>query len=179
MKPWPWLLSIALISCASAPPNPSATQPEPFALPDTSPVNVQWRDPHTFSEARHGPLTRDEQSQWVMELAKDARRQAERRLRAGERMQIEFIDIKRAGDFEPSADMQYRQIRVMRDIYPPRITLRFTRTAADGSILAQGERRLTDLAFLQGVSALDNDPLRYEKALLQRWLRRELPDASP
>ena len=47
---------------------------------------------------------------------------------------------------------------------------------ADGAVLAQGERRLADPGFLQGAARLDDsDPLRFEKRLIDDWLRREFP----
>ena len=43
---------------------------------------------------------------------------------------------------------------------------------------AQGERKLSDSGFLMGDNALDTDPLRHEKRLIDRWVRTEFaPDA--
>src|SRR3546814_9462255 len=62
----------------------------------------------------------------------------------------------------------------MRDIYPPRITLDFKLVGADGNVLAQGTRELSDIAYLQRGSPLaDSDQLRYEKRLIDDWLRKE------
>ena len=56
---------------------------------------------------------------------------------------------------------------------------RFVYHGADGRVLAQGERKLTDLAFLIGSAPLDSsDPLRFEKRMIDAWLRRELATAS-
>jgi hypothetical protein len=66
-------------------------------------------------------------------------------------------------------------VRFLRDIYPPRITLQFTLTDANGQVIDQGERRLSDTGYLFNSSLPSNtDPLRYEKRLLDDWLRREL-----
>jgi len=61
-----------------------------------------------------------------------------------------------------------------RDAYPPRIDLTFRLTAADGSLLKEGERKLREPVFALTGSAYRDDPLRYEKALLDTWLEREL-----
>ena len=46
---------------------------------------------------------------------------------------------------------------------------------AQGNVIEQGERKLVDTAFLMGSSTFGNsDQLRYEKRLLDDWLRREL-----
>ena len=64
----------------------------------------------------------------------------------------------------------------MREIYPPRIELTFKRMDAQGNVIAQGERRLRDTGFMMGSasSVLNSDPLRFEKRMLDDWLRREL-----
>jgi hypothetical protein len=64
-------------------------------------------------------------------------------------------------------------VRVVKDIYPPRIDLRFRLTDADGRTLSEGERSLRDSAFLTRDGLDSNDPLRFEKRLLDSWLRKE------
>src|SRR5690606_39529257 len=92
----------------------------------------------------------------------------------GQRLEVTSTDIERAGNFEPWQGMRTDHVRYMRDIYPPRISLDFTLTGVDGGVIAQGSRDLTDLSYLRGhPRARDNDPLRFEKQLLDDWLRRE------
>src|SRR3546814_6438044 len=67
----------------------------------------------------------------------------------------------------------------MRDVYPPRITLDFKLVGADGNVLAQGTRELSDIAYLQRGSLLaDSDQLRYEKRLIDDWLRKEFREPA-
>lgn len=63
---------------------------------------------------------------------------------------------------------------MMRDIYPPRIDLDFTLTDANGKVLRQGSRKLRNLGYLSSGTGMgsNSDSLRYDKALLDRWLRR-------
>ena len=39
----------------------------------------------------------------------------------------------------------------------------------------EGEQRLVDTAFLMNSRPMDTDPLRFEKDMIDTWLRRELP----
>lgn len=149
----------------------------PRALPEQGPVSVRWEDPRTFSEIRRSHnVAESRRGDWVATLATHLRNYAARRLPAGERLDVDITDIELAGDFEPWRGPQFQDTRFIRDIYPPRMTLTFTRTDANGAVVAQGERTLTDLGFLMGgrTSGLDSDPLRYEKAMIERWLVREL-----
>lgn len=166
------LLAVGLPAQASSVTDPDA----PRSLPAEGPVSVQWTDPAQFTEIRQSRNRWEAQrGNWVRELAEHLRKQAAARLPAGERLEVTITDIKRAGDFEPWQGMRTDHVRYMRDLYPPRIALDFTLTGADGSVLAQGSRELTDMAYLHGrPRARDNDPLRYDKQLLDDWLRREL-----
>lgn len=148
----------------------------PRGLPEQGPVSVQWSDPAKFSEIR-GSANRNEaeRGDWVTDIAKYLRERAERRLPGDERLEVTITDIRRAGNFEPWRGVQYQDVRILRDLYWPRIAIDFKRSRADGSVVAEGQRVLSDPAYLSNASVIgEGDPLRYEKALIERWLRREL-----
>ena len=141
-------------------------------------VNVDWTDPHAFSDTRDNPGIRQMRpEQWLALLSRHLERSADRILPAGERLDVTFTDIDRAGRVEPWRGPEWNDVRIVKDIYPPRIDLRFTLTGADGRVLASGERRLRDSAFLMRSTPDDSDPLRFEKRLLDDWLRREFRPA--
>ena len=154
------------------------TDPDaPRSLPAEGPVDVRWTDPAQFTEIRRSGNRREaRQGDWVHDLAEYLRKRASDRLRDGQRLEVTITDITRAGSYEPWHGISADTIRFMRDIYPPRITLDFKLVGADGNVLAQGTRELSDIAYLQRGSPLgDSDRLRYEKRLLDDWLRKEFP----
>ena len=148
----------------------------PGALPAEGPVDVSWRDPESFSEIRysHNP-NESRRGNWLEDLAEYTRKRAQARLPAGERLAVEFVDIDRAGDFEPWRGITLQDTRFIREIYPPRIVLNIKRTDAGGAVVAEGERKLLDAMFMGSVIHSDTDTLRFEKQLIDRWLARELP----
>lgn len=155
------------------------TDPDaPRSLPEQGPVNVRWENPANFSEIRYSHNSAESRrGNWVEELAEHLRKKAAMRLPAGERLDVNITDIELAGDFEPWRGVQFHDTRFMREIYPPRITLTFTRTDATGAVVAQGERTLTDSGFLmgEGTAGYRNEPLRYERNMIDRWLSKEFP----
>ena len=148
----------------------------PRALPADGPVSVEWTDPAQFTELRYSRNRWDAQrGDWVEDLAEHLRKQASKQLPEGQKLEVTITDIKRAGDYEPWHGSRLDDVRIMRDIYPPRISLQFTLTDANGQIIDQGERKLSDTGYLLNSSLPNNtDPLRYEKRLLNDWVRREL-----
>lgn len=139
-------------------------------------VEVTWTDPTRFAELRESPSSsrvRMKPEEWLGQLARSLRQRAERILPKGEHLSVTITDVKRAGTFEPWRGPNFDDVRIIKDIYPPRINLRFTLLAADGRQIADGERELRDPAFLGRSTPFQSDPLRYEKRLLADWLRRE------
>lgn len=170
-----------LASGAAGAKSRTVTDPDaPRALPEQGAVAVRWDDPAQFAEIRQSRNRFEaRRGDWVQQLAQYVRKRSEPQLAPGQRLSVEITDIKRAGDFEPWHGPQFDDTRFVRDIYPPRIDLSFTLSDANGQVIEQGQRTLRDLSFLMGArTAMQNDPLRYEKRLIDDWVYREFkPDA--
>ena len=184
MKMFPVLAGIALALWLSGPvaakPRMVTDPDAPRSLPVDGAVQVDWTDPAQFSEIRQsGNRWEAQRGDWVVQLAKYLQSSAAKRLPAGEQLQVTLTDINRAGDYEPWRGPNLQEARIVRDIYPPRISLTFKRTDAQGNVIAEGDRKLVDSAFLTGSSLFGaSDALRYEKSLLDDWLRKELKPAQ-
>jgi Protein of unknown function (DUF3016) len=157
------------------------TEPNaPRSLPEEGRVAVQWTDPAKFSELRgSGNRSEAQRGDWVTDLARYLRKSAERRLPGDERLEVTITDIRRAGNYEPWRGIQYNDVRILRDLYWPRIAIDFKLTRDDGSVVAEGQRVLSDPSYLSSASmSSEGDPLRYEKQLIDRWVRRELQNGD-
>lgn len=159
----------------------SVTDPQaPRALASNagSPVKVSWTDPAQFTDIRYSRNRWEaERGDWVNDLASYFQKAAAKRLPEGQQMQVTITDIKRAGDYEPWHGPRLDDVRIIKDIYPPRLSFTWTRTDASGRVIDQGEQKLVDTAFLMSSTSFnDSDPLRYEKRMIDDWLRRELRD---
>jgi hypothetical protein len=105
--------------------------------------------------------------------------EAARLIPEGSRLTISFTEIDMAGDFEPWRGPQFSDIRIVKDLYPPRLNFTYKLTDASGAVLREGEVKLRDVNFLMNAgSAISNDSLRHEKAIMDDWLRREFPKAK-
>ena len=175
----PLALALAVAGCASSGGNMLAAD-APRALPESGPVSVRWNDPADFTELRHSRNRSDaERGSWLTDLAEYLRKRAEAQLPNGERLELTIVDIDRAGDYEPWLGMRYQDTRIVRDIYPPRMTLQVKHFDASGNLVSEGERKLSDPAFLLSSTPInESDPLRYEKRMIDSWLRKELDTAA-
>lgn len=170
------VLSAMLAACATDARVRDVTDPSASrALEADSPVHVAWTDPAQFREIRFsGNRWEARRGDWVRKLAEHLQTGAERQLPEGHQLQITLTDIDRAGDYEPWYGPQFDRVRIMRDIHWPKIDLSFVQTDADGRVVAEGERTLSDPSYLRRLSSVrQHHELYYEKALLDSWLRRE------
>lgn len=177
-------VAVILLVCLVAGPvtakSRNVTDPDaPRSLPAGGPVSVDWTDPAEFSDIRFsGNRWEAQRGNWVQQLAEHLQRSAVRHLPPGQTLQVTLTDVMRAGRYEPWRGPNLQDTRIVRDIYPPRIELTFTRIDAQGSVIDQGDRRLSNAAFMMGSPVGSSDPLRFEKAMLDDWLRRQLRPAG-
>lgn len=176
---WATALISAALAAAFAVPAFAArvTDPElPRSLDADGPVTVSWTDPQAFSEIRYSRNRFEaERGDWVRGIARHLAKRAAGALGPGERLDVVITDIELAGDFEPGAGRS-DGVRIVRDIYPPRIDLSYTLYDASGDVADSGERSLRDIGFLhrQAGTVGSGDPLRHEKRLVDAWVRDEL-----
>ena len=139
-------------------------------------AEVKFFEPKKFTDVKDNDMGDYERTTYLDSLRDHILEQAKYFVPAGHKLAVTFTDIDMAGDFEPWRGPRFSDIRIVKDIYPPRIELSFQLTDAEGNAVKQGTRELRDLAFLMKITmAFRDDPVRHEKALLDDWLRSEFP----
>lgn len=143
-------------------------------------IQVAFAPDQQLSEVRDNPAWRGwmKPADWQKALSDHLRKRADRILPQGEQLQVTIDNIKLAGDYEPWRGPNAQDIRFMRDLYPPRIDLHYRLLGADGRVIREGEGKLRDMAYLQRTVPFNNDPLRFDKRLLDDWLNREFVRAQ-
>jgi len=157
---------LALAACAA--PGPKKALPER--------IQVSWAPNDQLTEVKNNSFQRGwlKPADWQKTLSDYLRKRADLVLPPGQKLEVTFEDIKLAGDFEPWRGPDAQDIRFMKDLYPPRATLRYRVIDAGGATIREGESKLTDMAYLQRATlATSTDPLRYDKRLLDDWLDKE------
>ncbi|MCW5605290.1 MAG: DUF3016 domain-containing protein [Burkholderiales bacterium] len=158
----------AVFVCASAP-----------VAPASGTVRVTYLHPEKFTDVGdHGYVTTDRRRDALLaQLARHLEQRAAGYLPTGGTLDVTITDIDMAGGFEwwrgPAAD----RVRIIRNVYPPRVRLEFKVTDATGRVVSGGQRSLTGLGLTKNFEYRD-DPLRHEKKLLDDWLAREFAPQS-
>lgn len=167
MKSTPLLFTV-LLSLASGPVQAAPATPAPR-------TDVAFIEPEKFTDLRDSWAFSDVRRTTHLDTLREHLVERTRTyVPEGQRLSITVTDIDLAGDFEPWRGPRFDDVRIIKDLYPPRINLSFRLTDASGRVMKEGSRQLRDLAFLMRItSAFPSDPLRHEKELLNDWLRDE------
>ena len=139
-----------------------------------APVQVEYLQPEMFADVGNHRFSDEKmRAAYLGELRGHLARRASKLLATGELLSVSITEVDMAGEFEAWRPPLV-EARIVTDIYPPRIDLTFRLAADDGKVIKEGTRRLRDPAFLGVANLYSGDPLRYEKALIDRWLEQEL-----
>jgi hypothetical protein len=138
----------------------------------SSNVTVAFHEADKFTDVR-SHFGGDTDEGYLKMLSQHLQRSADKRLAPGHKLEVTFTDIDLAGDYLPSA-AQNQDIRVIREIYIPRMKLSFRLLDENGKVINEGERRLSNMDFMNDLRLIGrNDPLFYDKNLLDDWINKE------
>lgn len=160
-----WGVLSALAASAAPTPAPART---------VARAEVVFFEPKKFTDVRDSSMGDYERTTYLDQIRDHLLEQAKYYVPDGHQLSVTFTDIDMAGDFEPWRGPRFDDIRIVKDIYPPRMVLAFRLTDADGQVVKEGKRDLRDLAFMMKISmTFRDDSVRHEKALIDDWLRTE------
>jgi hypothetical protein len=139
-------------------------------------AEVNFFEPQKFTDVRDSYMGDFERTTYLDSIRDHLLQQAKYYVPDGHTLNVTVTDVDMAGDFEPWRGPRFDDIRIVKDIYPPRINLAFRLTDAAGNVVKEGRRELRDLSFMMKITmSFRDDPVRHEKALLDDWLRAEFP----
>jgi len=140
-------------------------------------VEVIFDHPEKFTDVKDSWMGSDRGRDSTLALIKEyLENEAPRHLAEGQTLTLTFTDIDLAGDFEPERGMDFSDVRIVKDIYPPRMNFSYKLVDASGTVLKEGQEKLIDMAFQMSIGIIDRqDSLRYEKNMLREWLREQFP----
>lgn len=137
-------------------------------------AEVVFAHPEKFADAKEDYMGSDQGRDAILDSLRDyVVKQSRHYVPEGQRLAVTVTEVDLAGDFEPWRGPSAMDVRIIKDIYAPRIDLSFKLTDAGGKVLKEGARQLRDLAFMMKLSINTSDALRHEKALIDDWFRSD------
>lgn len=142
-------------------------------------TEVTFSHPEKFADVKDAYLGTEKGRDAVLSQLRDyIVQKAQKYVPAGDKLEVTVTDVDLAGDFEPWRGPEAQDVRIVKDIYPPKIDLEYKLVGPGGKAVMENKRQLRDLAFMMKLSINRDDNLRFEKALIDDWLRNDFQRAK-
>ncbi|BAJ00303.1 DUF3016 domain-containing protein [Shewanella violacea] len=137
-------------------------------------VKVTWQDPKSFRDIKAvGGIQSRYETRTFEALTKSLDKEASKILKPEQKLELIVTDLDLAGDVRPTFGATMNDIRLITDIYPPRITFSYSVLEGD-KVVVVGNEKLTDMGFMHTTGRMNDRPLRYESKLLADWMKKTL-----
>ena len=134
-------------------------------------AQVSFKDFKEYRDVRPSNETRGSYHQRVEKQLRQHIAKLAEQLPEGNTLSLNFDDIDLAGDVHYGIS----DIRVIKPIHFPRLTLSYKVTDSQGALLAEGQQiKLKDMAFMDRINRGLDRSFQYEKRLLTEWFEDEL-----
>ncbi len=145
----------------------------------SGPVSVEFVNPGEFADIKERMFpSKPEENRHLQSLRKHMEKSAARYLSSGQTLLIKFVDIDLAGEILPQTNPSFLDVRTVKGVYPPRAKLSYELRDAQGAAIRSGDADLRDLGFDTQAVGAGSDPLRFEKRMLDKWLRKEFGNSA-
>ncbi len=142
--------------------------------PASAEVTVRYATPREVSDFYFRSAS--ERDALYRELAGTLRRMGEQ-LPPGRSLKVELSDVRPAGRFNPVYDST--RPRMLNGATPPSLKLRYA-LSERGRTIARGEETVTDLNYLENISARTSlSSFPYERELIRDWFRDRILRGRP
>lgn len=130
-------------------------------------VEVKWTDPSKYRDVDAGNENRKSFQERTFKNLDEHFAKLAADLTENQKLVIEVTDLDLAGDVNIGG---INRMRIIKEIYFPRINFSYQLINADKSVELSGEISLKDMNFMQGSNLrYRSDSLGYEKKMLDKW----------
>lgn len=146
----------------------------PNPVTEVGVVKIEWQNPKDFRDIKSSSELQSRfQTRLFDTLTKNINKQAEKTLKPNQKLQMIVTNLDLAGDMRPTFGATPNDLRVIKDLYPPRATFSYTITDNDKVVIA-GDEKITDMSFMYKVRRFNNKPFQYETTLFDDWLNKTI-----
>jgi hypothetical protein len=138
-------------------------------------VNVTWQDPDNYADVRPGNETRDGFRERVFKDLDQVFVKNAKKLPDDLELNLVVTNLDLAGDTLGYYTSSGFEIRIVKDIYWPRMSLTYSLKNKQGVEISGGKADLADMNFLffQQLN-ITNSGFRYEEKMINDWFKTQI-----
>jgi len=136
---------------------------------------VNWADPANYKDVRASGGSQEKfQARTFAQLAGTIQTLADT-LPEGQKLEMTVSDLDLAGEVQFSgARTQYQDLRVVKEMYPAKITFHYRLLDASGRVLEEGDEKLLSRWMGASTRTGSSESLEIEKRMLGNWFKRSI-----
>ncbi|WP_412499920.1 DUF3016 domain-containing protein [Shewanella chilikensis] len=137
-------------------------------------VKIEWQSPKDFRDIKSASELQSRYEKRLFDtLTKTLDKDVSSSLKDNQKLELTVTDVDLAGDVRPTFGATANDIRVVKNVYPPKISFSYRLLEGDQLVIA-GDEKLTDMQFLDHVDRINSDSFRYEERMLKDWFQKTL-----
>lgn len=147
----------------------------------TAEVKVAWQHPEKYTDIRPANGTKAAYQKQVISAFDKIWTDFASKLPAGYRLEVTVKDLDLAGDVNPMFRMDHNDIRVIKEIYFPRMNFDYVLFDANKQQIAIGQdEKVKDMGFMMSApSGFSHRQFAYEAEMLKKWFNRTIVPKLP
>ena len=135
-------------------------------------AKVTWQEPDNYTDIREGNDLRDSFRQGLFRDFELLFTDLARRLPDGYLLDVTVTDVDLAGEVNGMHFGRWQDIRVIKALYWPRMSLDYKLTDGTGQLLASGHEDIKDMAFFDRGVWLRLTRFSFEEQMLRDWFKK-------
>lgn len=137
-------------------------------------AKVTWQEPEKFTDIRPGNETRASFQERVVKDFDQFFVDMAKKLPDGVQLDVTVTDLDLAGDVNGLYSTVGRDIRIIKEIYWPRMSFSYTLKNSKNELIASGKEELKDMNFMSRTGmASGRTNFDYEEKMLTDWFNRQ------
>ncbi|MBT1444163.1 DUF3016 domain-containing protein [Shewanella sp. JM162201] len=137
-------------------------------------VKITWQEPKKFRDVKSsGEVQSRYENRMFETLTKELNKQASKSLKANQKLELVVTDVDLAGDVRPTFGATANDLRIVKEIYPPRMTFSYQVLDGDQVVIA-GDEKLSNLNFMNDIRPVNDKPFMHESRLLTQWFDKQV-----
>ena len=139
-------------------------------------AKVVWQDPDGYTDIRPGNQSIKSMRSGIEKSIGGEFSELAGQLPEGYVLDVTVTDLDLAGEIDPIPTRSMDQIRVLKDIYFPRMTFDYRLTGSDGAVLlAEQKVELKDMQYLSNMRVTRSSEAFYsERRMVRDWFSKQL-----
>lgn len=140
-------------------------------------VKVTWQEPEKYTDIRPSNETKTDFRDRVIKELDQVFVDLAKKLPDGYQWDVNVTDVDLAGDVRPFFHHSMNDVRVIKDLYWPRMNFTYELKDAEGKSVASGKEDVKDMGFMMRLGvATGHTSFQFEEQMLRDWFKRQQRD---